>query len=989
MDTHNVYVNMQAEKPLILFIDAYDSFSNNIISLLEKTLHATVRTIKIDSIPLASDQNFRDELKYYTAVVCGPGPGHPVKQRDVGIMTRIWELSEQDLVPVLGICLGFQSLCVAFGGRVDKLQGPQHGIVRKVTHVGHAGGGDGSIFDGVGEMQATLYQSLHADIGHYSMSRATFQERKWDRTEQCPDLVPLAWAEWDGNVDNDSGMRDDNILVAVRHRTKPFWALQYHPESICTTEESGKVIENWFVDAQAWNVTSRHKALKPFPQHDFTHKAFGQPVVRRSLLSENESQSLLHSLKPDSDVDNDESLMEVLDLHLDEVYRCKTLKLPKGMSAPDILELIQDTGRDQMILDSSNFHEISAHVRGKYSIIALEVDEALRFDYVAGQEGYENKSFRAGFNHCVGGYRYASLDPKSSGGVWPFLAQFVEKRRISDGNIGSPFWGGFMGYTSYEMGLERIGVTFKLEKSRRLDLCLVWVTRSLVLDHERGLIYLQDVSKESSEGMMPAWMQVAFRKLNALSLPQTSPGVLQYRSRDLRETSEKRRRFSDSSLSSVEGSNLENLIPSSVRIAKTPTAGSLPILTATDLAGLAILSAPYCTNYVSTGRTQPTKGDSSNSSLFQAHVSDSTYSQPSSDSSSRSSLDSNPEPSTTESSVAVIKIPSIDDYESKVRRCQSYIEDGESYELCLTDQTSIQRHRFDRSWDGKAVRYRQISAPDSNLSPAFYKSHDGSRSIQGDAWSLYRKLREQQPAPFASFIRLGHATLISSSPERFLKWTAEGDCELRPMKGTVRKSYAVSSLESAKALLNVPKEKAENLMIVDLVRHDLHGICGSGNVSVPRLMVVEEYKSVFQMITVVQGRIPMPGRNYEDYSSGRKMRHRHTGLDVLAASLPPGSMTGAPKKRSCEILQAIEDKPRSLYSGLVGYMDIGGRGDWSVTIRSMFRWDDEDVPEGDEKEGLRETWHIGAGGAVTALSTPKGERDEMLTKLNGTLGVFR
>jgi para-aminobenzoate synthetase len=204
------------------------------------------------------------------------------------------------------------------------------------------------------------------------------------------------------------------------------------------------------------------------------------------------------------------------------------------------------------------------------------------------------------------------------------------------------------------------------------------------------------------------------------------------------------------------------------------------------------------------------------------------------------------------------------------------------------------------------------------------------------------------------------------------------------MKGTVRKSIAVPTLADAIPLLDIPKEKAENLMIVDLVRHDLHGICGSGNVSVPRLMVVEEYKSVFQMISIVEGKIPerLDG-------DGKPTRNRHTGLDVLAASLPPGSMTGAPKKRSCEILQEIEGKPRGLYSGVVGYMDVGGRGDWSVTIRSMFRFDDEDVlKEHGEKSEVIETWHIGAGGAVTALSTPEGEREEMLTKLTGTLGVF-
>jgi len=214
------------------------------------------------------------------------------------------------------------------------------------------------------------------------------------------------------------------------------------------------------------------------------------------------------------------------------------------------------------------------------------------------------------------------------------------------------------------------------------------------------------------------------------------------------------------------------------------------------------------------------------------------------------------------------------------------------------------------------------------------------------------------------------------------------------MKGTVRKTEQVSTLADAIPLLNDPKEKAENLMIVDLVRHDLHGVCGSGNVSSPQLMVVEEYASVFQMVSVIEGTYPKStpddlSAQLSSLSLKEDKKTKYTGLDILAASLPPGSMTGAPKKLSCELLQDIEHhKPRSLYSGVVGYMDVGGRGDFSVTIRSMYRWDDEDgVIEEEERD--TEKWHIGAGGAVTALSTPVGEREEMLTKLNGTLGVFR
>ena len=933
---------MARNKPLILFIDAYDSFSNNIISLLETALEASVRTVKIDNFLLASDEALRDELKYYTAVVCGPGPGHPINKSDVGIMARIWHLSDQNLVPVLGICLGFQSLCVAFGGKVEKMRGPQHGMIRRVTHVGETAQGEGSIFEGVGEIQATLYQSLHADIGHSSASRSIFQNEKWNSTEQCPDLVPLAWAEWDGITNNNSGRRDEKILLAVRHKDKPFWALQYHPESICTNGESGRVIENWFRAAEAWNETTRQEDRKPLPRSVFMDEIIGQAAVRKSLLDQSEEQSFLHSCHPGPTSSEEDSIEEVLGLHLDEVYRCQTVNLPAGMSAPDILELMQDVRRDQIILDSSNSHETSAQVRGRYSMIALDADHALKFDYKAGLGKSEKQTLHASWISNTDRYNYRPLSPKASGGIWAFVAEFLEKRRIPDGHPESPFWGGFIGYTSYEMGLGGINVKLRLQTSRKgLDLCLIWVTRSIVLDHERGLVYLQDVSKKGSEGSMPQWITAAAEKLESQLAPNIPQGV----DRSWHEIMGGGSRTGSSSESS--SFSCEDPFVSTLR----RPSGSRFLREEKELMGK---SLPLLNG------TSP---------------------QPSLDPSSRTSMESNPELSFKQSEPTITS-PAAKVYESKVRRCQGYIQEGDSYELCLTDQTTVQRHRLGESLDDRYIR--KIDHCDKALCPC-----DDSKSVEGDSWLLYRKLRTQQPAPFAAFIRLAGTTLISASPERFLKWDEDGQCELRPMKGTVRKSDAVSTIEQAKALLDVPKERAENLMIVDLVRHDLHGICGSGNVSVPRLMVVEEYKSVFQMITVVEGRIPPPRQIRHNGVEGRDTQHRRTGLDVLAASLPPGSMTGAPKKRSCEILQEIEDKPRGLYSGVVGYMDIGGRGDWSVTIRSMFRFDYEDIPEEDGKEGVIETWHIGAGGAVTSLSTPEGEREEMLTKLNGTLGVFK
>jgi para-aminobenzoate synthetase len=432
--------------------------------------------------------------------------------------------------------------------------------------------------------------------------------------------------------------------------------------------------------------------------------------------------------------------------------------------------------------------------------------------------------------------------------VWEIISDFWERRSYPSGfdQSDSAFKGGFMGFITYEMGLHGLEKKMVPENRghARPDICLAWVTKSIVLDHRAGVAHVQNLKPRGSDDL---WLE--------------------------RMTERVQRCISQ--------------IPSNT-----------------------------------------SNGHSNDHSVQHKRVS--------------------------------ITTPQPDRYEEQVRVCQDFIAAGESYELCLTSQTTMERPR--------------------------------SRNDERSPWHIYQTLRNRQPAPFGSFIRLGGATMLSCSPERFMRHDSNGLCSMRPMKGTVRKSEAVSTLAQAEKILHVPKEVAENLMIVDLVRHDLHGVCGVGHVTVPDLMKVEEYATVFQMITVVNGQLP--GRNGNKPRGARRSSFDshcpYTGLDALAAALPPGSMTGAPKKRSCELLQVIEGHhERSLYSGVVGYMDVTGAGDWSVTIRTMFRWDDEEAPAENGETEPREVWRIGAGGAVTILSTPEGERDEMFTKLAGPMGVFR
>lgn len=788
-------------RPRILFLDAYDSFTNNITSLLTTLLDVDVYVLPIDAA--LSPADFRAEVAHYDAVVCGPGPGTPDCGKDVGLMRLVWDLD----VPVLGVCLGFQSLVVACGGQVKRLRRGLHGMVREVKHLGD------DMFRDVGGFKATLYHSLGVTVLEKAGSG-------------LPELEGLAWVD-----EERDGGQTDTILMAVRHRSKPFWALQYHPESVCTDVEGNRVIRNWFELATRWNR-----------RHGRVAAQGGDRAARKATR-----ESLLSRVRP-AELGEPQPRTAC--------YQSSTLSLPSNVQVPHIVEILEAHTPEHIVLDSANATlpappEGVSDVRGRYSIIGLDLASAVRVVYSTGDDAVTVRRPACGRDQSAGHCERISL--KGYGGVWNFLAEYQDKRKVEPRqNPETPFLGGFMGYITYEQGLSDIGIELPADRGhRRPDVCLVWVTRSVVIDHWKGLVHVQELSEDSDR----TWIRRTMARLQRSQLWQQPP-----RSDAVKLTAKAK--------------------------------GARPCFS--------------------------------------------------------------PE--------SIIRPPTVTEYERKVRECQEYIAAGDSYELCLTDQTTIIRPRsYSQSLADAATRTKSPrTCPLSSANPA---------PRPASSWELFRTLRTRQPAPFASYLRLGPATLVSASPERFLTYDREGHVSMRPMKGTVRKCADVATLAQAEAILHVPKEEAENLMIVDLVRHDLHGVCGAGNVHVRELMKVEEYESVFQMITAVEGQLPSGGG--------------YTGLDVLAASLPPGSMTGAPKKRSCEILRELEGgQERGLYSGVVGYMCASGRGDWSVTIRSLFRWDDE-------RDEAEEVWRIGAGGAVTILSTPEGEAEEMLTKLAGPLGVFK
>ncbi|MFC3607000.1 aminodeoxychorismate synthase component I [Stutzerimonas tarimensis] len=222
---------------------------------------------------------------------------------------------------------------------------------------------------------------------------------------------------------------------------------------------------------------------------------------------------------------------------------------------------------------------------------------------------------------------------------------------------------------------------------------------------------------------------------------------------------------------------------------------------------------------------------------------------------------------------------------------------------------------------------------------------------EGDPWQAYRALRAACPTPFAGYMQVGDAVIASLSPERFLQVRA-GQVETRPIKGTrPRGKDEASDAAEAQALLDSPKDRAENLMIVDLLRNDLGRSCRIGSIRVPELFALETYPNVHHLVSSVVGTL----------DDGKD------ALDLLGGSFPGGSITGAPKIRAMQIIDELEPCSRSIYCGSLLYLDVRGEMDSSIAIRTLLIQD-----------GQASCW---GGGGIVMDSEWEAEYRESITKV--------
>ncbi|KAJ5778984.1 Glutamine amidotransferase type 1 [Penicillium paradoxum] len=765
----------------ILYVDAYDSFSYNVVAMLEETLGAKVTVITIDSD--WPDSNMIDFLQHYEAIVLGPGPGDPNIPSDVGIMRDIWNLHDSDLMPVFGICLGFQSLCLHHGVPIERLPYPLHGQIHKISTSSK------DIFEDLPEVEVTLYHSLYANSA----------------SSTSPELEYLAWLSL-------TDRPETPIPMAVRHLQKPFWGVQFHPESCKSDFNACKaLLQNWWKMALAFNkivgrggycslpetVISPHTSPTPFPDAAYEMLKWSKSASRCSIARTFQRSDL---------------------------------------TAETISEFFNKPGTPTVVFQSN----------GQYSIVSVPSPGSWRLEYTVDTHVLHLLQLYGEHRDVESRLTVAQL--------WDALRYLMEMKKVNSGSLQVPFWGGFLGYFSYELGLTCLPHPGSAQASETPkpsgtenassrssfadppDVSLLWCERSVVVDNATGDVVIQSIRQDDT-----TWLDETLQQLQGLS--------------------------------------------------------------------------------------------TSDSNSLGEHGLDSILRE------------------------AKIQLPEEKKYKQQIESCQAELKAGESYELCLTSETSI-------TLPVSEVESDRVVFP----------------------WKLYKRLKKYNPAAFSAFADLGDTKIASSSPECFLNWDRHSTLEMKPMKGTVRKSPDMT-MEKACEILSSTKEMAENLMIADLIRHDLYGICGSGGVHVEKLLEVADYGRVYSMITHIKGKVRP---NHPGFAV-RHMPQLHTpnmsvhGLTTLQRCLPPGSMTGAPKERSCMHLKTIENRTRGIYSGVMGFLDLGGGGSFSVLIRSAFTC----YGGHDYTENKQQTWRIGAGGAITTLSTAEGEWDEMLTKLRVVCNVFK
>jgi len=420
-----------------------ESYSYSLAALCRKSIPGCiVHVIKNDEYTLDELEAY---LTYFSAVVVGPGPGSPTVDKDIGIVKHLWSIAQAKTIPIFGVCLGLQSLGTVYGAKLSRLHTVKHGQVSVIRHTGQ------DIFRVVGTIQAVRYHSLYIE------------------PTSSDEIEELAWADDDEN---------GQVLMACKHKSRPFWAVQYHPESVLTNNAGAQVMQNFWKLSQRWSTIH---ARRPRPW-DARLRRLGDvwplsPQIRtqRSISQPKRRVRTLTVSAP----------------HLTPISICELLG-------------VNEENEPFVLLDS-------AASPGRFSIVAALLPTSLQITYslnenrVTLQEGQSKVKTEALGMHDI----------------WSWLAKFMHAHKALGGDPAVPFWGGLIGYLTYELGVSslRIPVHRNMEaKQRHPDVNLVFVERSIVLDSCNGLVYVQSLLENDD-----TWLSEMVDKIEHDALDRNTP----------------------------------------------------------------------------------------------------------------------------------------------------------------------------------------------------------------------------------------------------------------------------------------------------------------------------------------------------------------------------------------------------------------------------------------------------------------------------------
>ena len=1006
------WIPCDADADRTLLVDNYDSYTYNLYHLIAAVDGAPPVVVRNDAIAW---RQLAPSLRagHFARVVLSPGPGTPDRSEDVGICADV--LSNAVDVPVLGVCLGHQALAAVHGGVVGRAPVPMHGRLHVVVHddsplfagipsggeAGWTGGAEGGADDDDGEGGSFVVTRYHSLAVHAAS------------LPEC--LIPCAWTargggDGGGVPSNESATNatiEDagGVVMALRHRDRPHYGVQFHPESVCS-RFGERLYRNFAAIAKAHNEGGSR-----------TRPAEGVAGV----VAPRGIDPATVCISPDggsAPVDGDGKT------------RLMWMRLPGALaSTPGGSEALfwrlfggGDGGvdvddprgrtiaaKDTFWLDSATASVAGRCPRSRFSfmggrggglwrrlVYALPRPERESAGASDGERGGGEPAWRTGapppfeggtlVSVCADGTRETferirmldwldarlaarSCDRTERVESWGEAAA----RRAAEGSVAHAgddaprdpvvslsdeniddlpfdFRCGFVGYFGYEMRAECDSPTPR-HVSPVPDAALYFADRVVAVDHSNDDVYLL--------ALVPDEIDIAGleREARGANLGAAARAVAEGMVAMAREEAEGDAR---SWMAETERTVLALGSFDATRGDSPANEGDDPRRSDSTHAGLtaaigarAVAALDACERMRREEATQEGEGSKDAGAAY-AYEGGFTFRR------------------------------NRDEYVGDVSACQRAIDRGETYEVCLTNElrrTAVERSRV----EGDGEVGGSIPAPPRAPDPA----------------TLYSVLRRTNPAPYAAFLCFGGCdfggssdvssdplhdvvAVCCSSPERFLRLSppAGGDAasssgvlEAKPIKGTAPRVQPLgcdADVAEASKLASSVKDRAENLMIVDLLRNDLGRVCAPGTVSVPGLMKIESYAAVHQLVSTVRG----------------TKRAGVPAAACVAAAFPPGSMTGAPKFRTVEIIDTLEPGPRGVYSGSVGYLsvpresaagDAAGAFDLNVVIRTAV-----------VKPGLRGggVW-VGSGGAITALSDPVGEWEEMTLKARAVLRAIR